>query len=400
MDRRTFLTTTCAGTAALSGCLSSLPWTSGGNTPLPEVPGGSWTQHGADAANTFAPDVAAPSRASHAWTSAAFTRWDPVIADGTIYTTNFDPSHDGSAIALDAQDGTERWRTTLDREGRHGRALVDGRFVVAHDSGLVALDRQGGGVDWERSVEGLETSFAELLAVDRSTGTIVVPYADGLKAFGATDGQRRWKAPELPGQRVTPAIADGTVYAVGSVDGAATLAALALADGSVRWTRSLDGRSPSAPVVTDRGVLVVDDRTLVVHDRETGDRRGERHSFDYDGTTFDATVATDGTTAFVTSDDGLTAVDIADGTTRWEYDEWVYTAGCSVGTETVVAMADRGEYTDRTITAFDRETGEARWDYVMDDFHTPSIPPILADGAVFFATSSSDGLVAIGDVPE
>lgn len=304
------------------------------------------------------------------------------------------------AIALDAQDGTERWRTTLDREGRHGRALVDGRFVVAHDSGLVALDRQGGGVDWERSVEGLETSFAELLAVDRSTGTIVVPYADGLKAFGATDGQRRWKAPELPGQRVTPAIADGTVYAVGSVDGAATLAALALADGSVRWTRSLDGRSPSAPVVTDRGVLVVDDRTLVVHDRETGDRRGERHSFDYDGTTFDATVATDGTTAFVTSDDGLTAVDIADGTTRWEYDEWVYTAGCSVGTETVVAMADRGEYTDRTITAFDRETGEARWDYVMDDFHTPSIPPILADGAVFFATSSSDGLVAIGDVPE
>jgi len=399
MDRRTFLTTTCAGTAALSGCLSALPWTSGGNTPLPEVPGGSWTQHGADAANTFAPAVSAPSRAAFAWTSSAFTRWDPVIADGTIYTTNFDPSNDGSAIALDAQDGTEQWRTTLGREGRHGRALVDGRFVVAHDSGLVALDRQEGGVDWERSVEGIDTSLAQLLAVEAS-GTIVVPYADGLKAFGATDGERRWKTPELPGQRVTPAIADGTVYAVGSVDGADTLAALALADGSVRWTRSLDGRAPSAPVVTDRGLLVVDDRTLVVHDRETGDRRSERHSFDYDGTTFDATVATDGTTAFVTSDDGLTAVDIADGTTRWHYDEWVYTDGCSVGTETVVAMADGGESTDRTITAFDRETGEARWDYVMDGFHTPSIGPILADGAVFFATSSSDGLVAIGDVPE
>jgi len=399
MDRRTFLTTTCAGAAALSGCLSALPWTSGGKA-LPEVPGGSWTQHGADAANTFAPAVSAPPRAAVAWTSSAFTRWAPVIDDGTIYTTNFDPSRDGSAIALDAQDGSEQWRTTLDREGRHGRALVDGRFVVAHDSGLVALDRQGGSVDWERSVEGFQASFAELLAVDASTGTIVVPYADGLEAFGPTDGQRRWRTPELPGQRVTPAIADGTVYAVGSVDGGDALAALALADGSVRWTRSLDGRAPNAPVVTDHGVLVVDDRTLVAHDRETGDRRSELYSFDYDGVSFDATVATDGTTAFVTSDDGLTAVDIAAGTTRWHYDEWVYTDGCSVGTDTVVAMADGGESSDRTITAFDRETGDVRWHYVMDDFHTPSVPPILADGAVFFATSSSDGLVAIGDVPE
>ena len=211
MNRRVFLTTACAGTAALSGCLSAL--VSGRpDTPLPAVPDGTWSQHGANSTNTFASDVSAPRRGNVAWESRAFTRWDPVITDGTVYITNFDPSNEGSAIAVDAQDGSERWRTTLDREGRHGRALVDGRFVVAHDSGLVALDRQGGSIDWERSVEGFQASFAELLAVDASTGSIVVPYADGLEAFGPTDGQRRWRTPELPDQRVTPAIADGTVY--------------------------------------------------------------------------------------------------------------------------------------------------------------------------------------------
>src|SRR6056297_684481 len=136
MDRRTLVSTACAGAASLSGCLSLLP-SGRAKTPLPAVPGGSWTQHGADSANTFAPDVAAPPRGNLAWTSEAFTRWEPVIADGTVYTTNFDPSTDGHAFALDAQDGSELWRTPLDGAGDHGRALVDERFIVAHGRELV-----------------------------------------------------------------------------------------------------------------------------------------------------------------------------------------------------------------------------------------------------------------------
>jgi outer membrane protein assembly factor BamB len=108
MNRLTFLSTTAVGGAsALSGCLSVLPL-SDSNTSLPDVPTGAWTQYGANETNSFTTNVSAPSQGNLAWTSEAFTRWQPVVSNGTVYTTNFDPSHDGSAIALDAQDGTEQ----------------------------------------------------------------------------------------------------------------------------------------------------------------------------------------------------------------------------------------------------------------------------------------------------
>jgi outer membrane protein assembly factor BamB len=65
--------------------------------------------------------------------------------------TNFDPSNDGSAIALDAQDGTEQWRTTLNASGQHGTVVVDDRFIVAYDTELVALDPQTGERVWTPS---------------------------------------------------------------------------------------------------------------------------------------------------------------------------------------------------------------------------------------------------------
>ena len=58
--------------------------------------------------------------------------------------TNFDPSHDGSVIALDAQDGTEQWRTTLSADGQNGIVIIDDRSIVAYDTDIVALDPQNG----------------------------------------------------------------------------------------------------------------------------------------------------------------------------------------------------------------------------------------------------------------
>ena len=406
MDRRTFVTTGFAGAVSVSGCLSLLP-SGRAKTPLPAVPGGSWTQHGADSANTFAPDVAAPPRGNLAWTSEAFTRWEPVIADGTVYTTNFDPSTDGHAFALDAQDGSELWRTPLDGAGDHGRALVDERFIVAHGRELVALDPQDGEVVWRRSLDRLPTGrrsgyAPELLAADDGSGTVVVPYSGGLKAFRATDGEPRWDTARVTQPSLTPAIHDA-VYAVGRVDGTDSLAAVALDDGTTRWTTALETPSTSAdPVATDHGILVVEGDALGVYDRETGERRSEIPLFDLD-TTLDTTVAADGGMAFVANHEGLVAVDLEAETTRWLHEDEVYAEGFAVGTETVVAMVDGSAYVPsdyaETITAFDRETGDARWNYVLDGFHALTIPPILVDGAVCFATSSTHALAVLGDVP-
>ncbi|WP_435066711.1 PQQ-binding-like beta-propeller repeat protein [Haloplanus sp. C73] len=404
MDRRTFLTAGCAGTAALSGCLSLLP-SGRPDTPLPDTPEGSWTQRGADGATTFAPDVAAPPRGNLAWVSKAFTRWEPVIADGTVYTTNFDPSTDGSAFALDARDGSERWRTILDGDGDNASALVDGHFVVAHGTELVALDPRNGDIVWRRSVDGVATNghFGEWLAADDRTGTVVVPYRDGLKAFRAADGDRRWETAEMARQSSKPAIRDGTVYAIGRVDGTDCLAAFALDDGRTRWTAALDAPAGADPVATDRGVLAVDGNTLVVHDPKTGNRRSETTVFEDYEMNGETTVAADDGTAFVAFDQaGLLAVDIEAGTTRQLHDDRVYGDSFAVGTESVVVAVDGSQYLDsgygETITAFDRDTGDVRWNYVMENFHSMTILPVLVEGAVFFATSALDGLAVLGDV--
>jgi len=406
MRRRTLLTTACVGTAALSGCLSILP-SGRPDTPLPAVPDGSWTQHGVDSGNTFAPDVSAPPRGNLAWESAAFTRWDPVIADGTVYITNFDASNEGSAIALDAQDGSEQWRTALGGESDHGRALVDDRFLVAYDGELVALDRANGEVRWRQPLGESETDSSsnhspELLAVDDQSGIVVVPSRAGLEAFRAESGEPHWETAEVAQQRVTPAIHDGTVYAIGEIDGTDGLAAFDVEDGATRWTETLTEPAAGAdPVATERGVFVVDGNDLGVHDPETGERTAEIGLPEIDGTE-STTVAVDGETAFVANDEGLLAVDLAAETTRVLHDDDVYAQGFAVGSETVVAMVDGSEYvsTDlrETITAFDRETGKVQWNYVMDGFHSVTIPPILAGGAVFFATSSIGALAVLGDV--
>lgn len=377
--------------------------------PLPTLPGGEWTQHGADAANTFAPSVSAPPRANLAWTSEAFTRWTPVVADGTVYTTNFDPSHEGSAIALDAQDGSEQWRTPLDGMGDHGRALIDDWFVVAYGRELRALDRQRGETVWERSLPpspaNERSGYApEHLAVDDRSGTILLPSRNGLTALRASDGERRWRRTDVPQGPVTPAIHDGTIYTIGRRDGTDTLAALAVADGSVRWTRSLAEPVVSTdPVATDHGVLVVDAGSLAVHDANSGDRRRSISLGEIDSTAT-VTVAADGGTAFVATREGLLAVDIDAGTTRRLHDGTVYSDGVSVGAETVVAMVEGSESAAAdgsvTITAFDRNTADARWNYVTQGFHALTIPPILVDGAVFFATSRLNALAALGDVSQ
>jgi outer membrane protein assembly factor BamB len=202
---------------------------------------------------------------------------------------------------------------------------------------------------------------------------------------------------------VTPAIHDGTIYTIGRRDGADTLAALAVADGSIRWTRSLAEPVVSAdPVVTDHGVLVVDAGSLAVHDAESGDRRREIPLGEIDSTAT-VTVAADGGTAFVATREGLLAVDIDAETTRQLHDGTVYSDGISVGAETVVAMVEGSESAAEgsvTVTAFNRTTGDARWNCVTEGFHALTIPPILVDGAVFFATSRLNGLAALGDVSQ
>lgn len=398
MNRRTFLSTAVVGASTLSGCLSRLPLVDP-DTHLPETPTGAWTQHGANGANTSAPNAAVPSHGNLAWTSEAFTRWQPAVSDGTVYTTNFDPSHEGSAIAFDAQDGTEKWRTTLDASGENATVVVDDRCIVAYNAELVALDPQTGEQLWTQPTNGFEH-----LVADEATGTVLVASETGIEAFRAADGTKRWETYTATRLACAPAVNDRRVFAVGDVDGSPSLVAFTLEDGSERWRSKLTATPESAaPVVTQEGVFVSDDRTLVVHDRDTGDRIRELRSFGEDDDVIPRTVAVDEGTVFITSSLGAVAIDGETGAERWHRGTPVYEPGLCIGTDTVVFPVGSPEFAPgkKTISVFDRESGEMRWHYAFDpSFHNQvTSPPVLVDGAVFFTATHIDGLGALGDVP-
>ena len=398
INRRAVLSTAVVGAGALSGCLSILPSVDS-DRPLPNAPTGAWTQYGANGANTFTPGVSAPSKGNLAWTSEAFTRFQPVVADGIVYITNFDPSHDGSVIALDGQDGTEQWRTTLNASGANATAVVDGHCLVAYDTELVALDATTGDRIWSKSTNGFEH-----LVADDATGTVFVVSDNSIAAFSATAGKLRWETDRLRPVHA-PAIHGGRLFAVGYVDETPSLVCLAVNDGSNRWQRDLSSVPESAaPVVTAEGVFLSDDRTLVVHDRETGARQRELYSFEGESVGSPTTVAVADRTVFANSASGILAVDSETGRERWHRAESVsYPVGLCVGTETVVVPVDDPEFAPqkKTISAFDRKTGATRWYYAFDPgfHHHVTSSPALVDGAVFFTATHIDGLGALGDVP-
>lgn len=120
----------------------------------------------------------------------------------------------------------------------------------------------------------------------------------------------------------TPVIADGTIY-VGDLDG--TFHALALADGSTRWTFTIDVGFPSAAAISpvaDLPLVVVGDAEGVVRafDRTTGGVRWE-HVTEGEisgGPTIIA--AADGPHVLIGSQDAsLTCLALGDGRVLWKH---------------------------------------------------------------------------------
>lgn len=402
MDRRSFLTTACAGAGLLSGCLSTILEDDSENVPLPTRPSGDWTQYGANSANTFALDASAPSEGNLAWTTEAFTRFEPVVSDGTAFITNFDANTDQSVIAIDTKDGSEQWRTSLGATRMHGSVLVDDKFVVAYETELVALDRRTGDVEWRRSVpesRSQNANFLRYLTADDQTGTVVLPFRNGFESFRADDGEQDWQATGILPVPRTPAIHDGTVYAVEFADESPALVAISTENATVQWRTGLDGERPTAaPVATDDDLLVLTEESLARYDRESGEQHSEIRAFDPDTGVLGAS---DGT-AFVMTEEEIAATDIETGALQWRRGVRPDQEGLALGTDTLVAAIDTPDYTradESAVTAFDRTTGDVRWHYAYDRSSSASVPPILVDGAVFFATNHLDSLAALGDVP-
>ncbi|MFG2879525.1 serine/threonine-protein kinase [Streptomyces sp. NPDC048337] len=319
--------------------------------------------------------------------------WSMAVADGRIHAS------DGPSLyALDATDGSERWRLSTD-------AWV---YAVRAERGTVVTATRGGGVQgWEASngqklweLTGAQTDFETPEAAPvLHDGTVYVWQDARLRALDARSGRESWSYPvgdaaacgNVP-VRVTPA-PDGNVYVVAgtrvlSVDrasgrvrwhfeapavflappafapGAAvtgggvyladylgTVYALDATTGKDRWRIATEARSSADPVVVANGsVHLGAGSALYTLDAVTGTPKWR---FAAGGEITGLPAVADGRVHFGSADHCLYTLDAAGGQLRWKLATGGEITGAPVAEAGVVYACSK----DRCVYALDAAKG-------------------------------------------
>jgi outer membrane protein assembly factor BamB len=168
-------------------------------------------------------------------------------------------------VAAVEHDGTVRWRRALG-EYATTPAVADGRAVYAtgESASVVALETETGERVWEQSVDGRATAAP---TVDGGGSVVVADETGTVRRLDAASGKEQWHATVDAGVQKSAAVDDHVVVAH-----EAGLASFTLDDGRERWTADLGG-DPTAPILTDDAVLVGAGRPVVALDRADGTER-------------------------------------------------------------------------------------------------------------------------------
>ena len=245
----------------------------------------------------------------------------PTVAGDRVFTT------DGNcAYALGIESGRELWATRPGSRTTTSALVADENgdrtvFVAGEDedeagasagSYIAALDAADGSERWRTAVER-NTLYGSLAARDG----VVFGGGSGysVHAFDAATGDRRWRV-DVGNHADSPAVGSGSVF-VGDESG--EVHALDPADGSERWTYGTGAEIRASPAVAEETVYVAAwDGSLHALDARTGERRWR-----FDGgrrLTVSPTVVGRGDDAVVqvgSAQGNLFAVDAADGGLRW-----------------------------------------------------------------------------------
>jgi outer membrane protein assembly factor BamB len=298
-----------------------------------------------------------------AWSVAATCPPSIVVADRTVYA--YDPA-ETAVLAIDATDGSLRWRHGLD--GPAARSLL--------------FDRRG-----------------DRLHVVSGSGRVQVVASDGTAGPHATvdgrvgPGHRNAAAAPAPGgvyvaststvARVRPAATDDadaddaveTVAAGGAVDGLSvagerlllaggtTVAAVHAPTGIGLWKRSIDEPGPEGGTSAS-GSASASASVSADADPDT----------DADGTVALSPAVTDGS-VYAVADGQVVALDAGDGRERWR-------ARTDRAAPPVVADGLAYVRVDGGIVARDAATGDRRWRFDSDR-RAPLAVPVGADGRLY-----------------
>lgn len=255
----------------------------------------------------------------------------PAIADTAVFFGD----QSGRLYAVDATDGTERWRTAAGETVTAPAVKATGGLVyVGNDNQeLLAIDIKSGDLEWSFTADGRFLTAPKL-----DGGTLYAANEDGtLYAFDAASGDQRWAydtgsqlSPTAPPVVVADSLyvggADGTIHCVTAADGtAASPSTIALGqesindiavstgnrllaatgnggdgtlysstiDGDVEWTVETSDVAQSVGTTVDTVFAGCADRSLYAIDMETGTQNWRE------------TVNSDPTIAFPVTDDRL-----------------------------------------------------------------------------------------------
>lgn len=294
----------------------------------------------------------------------------PIVADGTVFTTN----RAGFLYAVDATSGQQLWRENVGAYVlRTTPTYVDGTLYLVTGFDAIALDAESGEERWRTTIRYAGTASPTI----SGDSMYIVSQEGWLYSLSTTDGSEQWKittdglsfgSPSISGERLVVGTDSGRVIGVNVATGRST------------WQREFDSSIYTTPTIIGDTVWVVTaDGLLRGLSLEDG---GERFTLD---TTSDLTVTASGETVFAPSaDGGIYAI-------HAETDEvlWFASAGGPVEAGPVRTDSQVIISGGNRIAGFDIETGEQQWYFLAGD--AIEAPPAVVSGHVFFG--ARDGVL-------
>ena len=363
-SRRRLLLSTGAALAALAGCVVR-------SAPT-ETPGGKST-----AGPTSTPTQTPPDEPE---TSTGTPETSTETPTDTTDTTTAEPNLDGVA-----------WQETIDGTVSETTAGTERAFVATEGGDVHTVGPAGN----RERLTGVDGPVQQLEAIGEH---VFVVYGSNdlfsnhvVRAVDAASGSTRWEFTPEQWWLTVLGTHDGTVYVATSDDaispGGQTLFALAVADGSERWSGEVGDNSGG--LVTPKTVYVPTYQRLYAYDHD-GTERWTRELTDYGFRTL--TVVGD-LVAFAGTVDGgrqqsAFGLSTADGSTRWEVSGWYVTSLRTHDGRLFVG--------GKHVAEIDPASGETRWQF--DDggsiYDTPFVDDTLfTSGPSIEAVSLSDGSV-------
>ncbi len=304
--------------------------------------------------------------------SIPFPSASSIIAENdTVYLTKYKDRPDSkpkqTIAAFAAEDGKERWTHSL--SGYPARNEVGDGLVFVGGESVVVLDEKSGKKQWDAKPKGRRVHRL----IHRGT-ILYVGTDEGVYAYSADDGKERWNtANSGPEEAYLTVVDDERVYCLDTADGA--IIALSADDGTTKWTVPIEGGSYSFPVLHD-GSLYHWGKSLSAIDVAAGKLRWE---YDTNNSMPRRPIVADGA-VFAVSDDGVVYAVNTDGKERWTFETddtgHHYNWG-DVRDGIAYVVANRGLF------ALSAENGERRWLFETDE---PVQAASVSGGKVVLAT--------------